>query len=742
MPKLRIGEFNAKVENRLNRLSKLQQVRFAWMCAVRALPLLCYKKSFAFWGRQSQIHLRAVFYAHDICMAHVCNIELGVDAMFVAANAAADAAYIAYATANAVAYATDAAANAAIAAADVVDIVDAADADAIIAADAADAATNAVKAANACALDIQNIILEDLHIIASSGFSSQFNNDTTIYGAYWRNFIDALNANGCAYWAKHYTALFANNFTPNKKELTLRLAIPNAIRAEGAAAIAKEMERLAKQKLVQTKEARIILLGTKGAGKTSLATKLHDPEASMPRKSKSTPGVDTSKLDLIPGETTHLWDFGGHVIAQAAHKCFMSAECVYVLVIDGRTEQQLDIDEHRKWLATVKTYSQGGAKVFVFVNKTDRHHLPMPESKLIDEFPNLIEGFYYINIKKDKPALQEFKNDLKNHIETTLVRNVPAQYFKIKEELEQQFKEHNKDVLTEAEVEAISSAFEHANDKQDVLSYFNTLGVALRYDNVPGIVLNPSWISNGIYTIINQMQNDENITIHKDDIAKLFKGKKDAWRYDVEKCELLYTLMQKYELAFEMSRTTPNTLFVPSIRRNKPTKLSAPKPEEETLVCKFNFSITLADNIFPIYIHRHHECLEKINGHYIFRHDGMSLKAGKTYAMVTKDTREIEITVWGENPSALINQLHASLTNLLQEYHIKCEKEEVKLPEFFIATDAICQMYKDGTKKIGKSKVADVIKKYMFIENLINIKNLKIAGLANFDASASLFSRK
>lgn len=56
-----------EVEEELKKLSWEEVVRFAWRCAVRALPLLGRKGNFNFWKAEDQKkNLQAVFYAIDI----------------------------------------------------------------------------------------------------------------------------------------------------------------------------------------------------------------------------------------------------------------------------------------------------------------------------------------------------------------------------------------------------------------------------------------------------------------------------------------------------------------------------------------------------------------------------------------------------------------------------------------------------------------------------------------------------
>ena len=728
-------DFERSVRELAEELSPCQQAYFAWLCAVRVLPIFSTGRRFSYWREKKQAYLNHIFFALDICSMYHFNNDIAITNYD---------AFTASCAAKAVSDASHAAENAAVWAA-INAVSQAAYVVAYVLENAtgitAHAAANAVRASYYTSEEMRDhlhkIILSDLKAMRDNNPES-ICGDTSIYGSLWKDFLSELEEISCAYWARQYKELFDNNFVLselNKKDVILRLEIPDAIFAEGAAAVAKHMESIAVQGEKETKEARIILLGSKGAGKTSLAKKLHDVNSRMPRKSESTAGVDTSKLALIPDETTHLWDFGGHVIAQAAHKCFMSAECVYVIVIDGRTEQQLNIDEHRKWLSAVQTYSEGRAKVFMLLNISDENKRKMPEKKLKSEFPGLIEDFYTLNIKKDMQKLLDFKSDIKKHIEKNFVRKLPARFFEVKEELERQFRKWKKEILDEEEVGEILLRYGLEDNNQAALKYFNWLGVALRYDDIPGIVLNPTWISNGIYTIINHMQNNDLIEMHLDDIPMVFKGK-GSERYNPDNCELLYNLMVKYELAFEV-KSKPSTLLVPAVlQADEPDGLPLPKGGEETRSRKLGFRITFADNIFPRFVQRSHEHIKQDNsGNYVLWLDGMLLEKNKTYARITKETREIEITTWGENKDEFINELYENLVELLEEHRLQWERDEIKLPTGYVSADTILRMHHEGTREHDGVKTNNLVKVF----NLFNINKRKITNtLANVDFSAGI----
>ncbi|MDR0287448.1 MAG: hypothetical protein LBI03_07085, partial [Clostridiales bacterium] len=479
-----------------------------------------------------------------------------------------------------------------------------------------------------------------------------------------------------------------------------------------------------------------ILIGSKGAGKTSLSRKLRNAYFPLPGKGKSTAGVDTFKLKLFPKEVTHLWDFGGHVIIQAAHKCFMSAECLYVLVMYGRTQRQ-EIDDYREWLVTVQTYSGGNARVFIVLNEFDKHSFDMPEEELKKEFGELIEGFYSFNFKKDRVKLRKLKDDIRSYIEKNFSRELPIKYFSIKQEIEQQFRKNKRELLTKKDVENIALACGLKGDYEDALKYLNILGVALSYDDIPELVLNPSWISNGVYTIINYMQKVRNSQIYFDKIPTLFIGK-NSKRYGFKNCKYLYDLMVEYKLAFPVEGDT-NTLLVPAaLPDTKPSGIPEPLQGEKTLRRRYCFKTALPEDIFPKYIQMNHDNIKYVRRNdktdYIVWCSGMSLVWENTNAMIYKESREVEIIVWGENKGDFLLKLNNRFHDLLSESDLKWEREEIKLPRGYYETDVIRELYqKDETIELGGEKINKAIKEYNL--SLINLNvNLK----AGFNPEVSI----
>jgi hypothetical protein len=278
--------FEAEVRERIKDLSRDAAVFFAWLCAVRALPFLGNKGNFNF-GEDSvcELRLHSVFLALDCSAAHALHIAVNSfpashaadafshkpanSAVFAASFAALDSIYYA-------AHATGA------------------DADiGYIAARAARITVDAAVAANAAAVTLQEIMLQDIEIIKNDRDYAAFNNDLSLYDNVWGNFQQALRDIDCGYWGDLYANIFANNFRIDEEALERRLSVPKEIREQGANTIAKYIFKMERGGSKRLDEARIIILGEEGAGKTCLSRYLADPNnAEMTTKDERTDGVD------------------------------------------------------------------------------------------------------------------------------------------------------------------------------------------------------------------------------------------------------------------------------------------------------------------------------------------------------------------------------------------------------------------------------------------------------------------
>ncbi|MCL2225756.1 MAG: hypothetical protein FWB96_12385 [Defluviitaleaceae bacterium] len=671
------GIFRAEVVELIKDFTHDQAVNFARICAIRALPFLSCARGFGYWNEvDRQKYLMAIFHAIDT--SSITAYNYAADAYAAAAHAAADAAH---AAAYAAAYAATYAARTYTAAA--------------YAAHAAHAAYAAVRSAytakmiNKNSKEIMgNIIREDIENIKANNLHN-LNNDTSIYSEIWHNFLDDLKDVECAYWANLYENLFANRFVFNEVELKHRLSLPDEIEAQGAAAVGRYMENLGGE-VKKLNEARIIILGDKGAGKTSLARKLLDINAKLTEEKESTEGVITSvwKIKDQNGKdmNAHIWDFAGHSITHSSHRCFMTSRCLYIYVYNGRIERSND---PAYWLEQIRIHGENSPVLFL-INEQDNHRVDITKKTLKKEYPAIV-GYYHANIgSEDTRGIQNFRQTVMEFVQNNVAWNnqvISLEAYKIKAALRKLFEEDKPPHITCDAFNEI--AFDNnvtLKQAEKILEDLHTLGICLWYGKdemgeVAPLVLNPDWITTGIYRIINKGYNEQPSSIDVDYGVRKLEG--EAYEYPSDKVKYLFRLMKKYELAYFKDNNT-NRIYIPGLLpEDMPDDLPDFLPDD-CLTMSFEVRKALPPNIVCRVIVQRNE--EISDDKFLWR-KGVVLKYGKygtdATALIQEDDRRILVDVMGKHRTEYLVELRNTLERIFDDYKgIKPDlKYKILLPD-------------------------------------------------------------
>ena len=162
-------------------------------------------------------------------------------------------------------------------------------------------------------------------------------------------------------------------------------------------------------------EAKLIIIGEAGAGKTTFAKKIQNSNAEMPRPEDTTLGIDvfnwtfeTNQQGSEHQETfnTKLWDFGGQDIYHGTHQFFFSDKSLYVLISDAR-DQRTDFNY---WLNTVEQLTGKDSPLIILFNKKEGRNWKLEdEYGLHRRFEGMIKEIISIDLSKisDIPSLQQ-----------------------------------------------------------------------------------------------------------------------------------------------------------------------------------------------------------------------------------------------------------------------------------------------------------------------------------------------
>jgi internalin A len=293
-------------------------------------------------------------------------------------------------------------------------------------------------------------------------------------------------------------------------------------------------------------EAKLILVGYGDVGKTSLVNRL--VHGRFDDAEKKTEGINITpwpvRLDGGESVRLHIWDFGGQEIMHSTHQFFMTQRSLYLLVLNGRGgHEDMDADY---WLSLIESFGEG-SPVIVVLNKIKEHPFDLNRRALQQKFGNVREFVATdcaaaIGVDElQKTILRE--TDRLGHLRDSF----PASWFGIKDRLAGM----DDNYISYDEYRRIcrDNGEKEGEAQESLASYLHSLGIALNYKDDPRLrdthVLNPRWVTNGIYRILNA----ENLAKRKGELqVDLLRQVLDPQDYPAERHGFLLELMRKFEL--------------------------------------------------------------------------------------------------------------------------------------------------------------------------------------------------
>ena len=254
-------------------------------------------------------------------------------------------------------------------------------------------------------------------------------------------------------------------------------------------------------------EVKVLLVGYGGAGKTSLVKKIFNEN--IDGNESKTNGIKIRDLNIQTGDKDvllHFWDFGGQEIMHSTHQFFLSKRSLYILVLDNRKE-----DNEEYWLKLIESFG-GNSPILIALNKMDENPSFDVNRKFLLEKYKGVKDFIRISCKDGK-GINEFNEKLKKHLlnveilETTWAKS----WFNVKEKLQDMTNHY-------ISYENYKNICENENVKKQehqktLVTFLNDLGVIVYFSDLELCdtnVLNPEWVTNAVYKIINSKQLAEN----------------------------------------------------------------------------------------------------------------------------------------------------------------------------------------------------------------------------------------
>ncbi len=408
-------------------------------------------------------------------------------------------------------------------------------------------------------------------------------------------------------------------------------------------------------------EAKLILLGRGGAGKTTVVDRLvHD----LFRDQKKTEGITITEwpLCLNGNEDVRLnvWDFGGQEIMHATHQFFLTQRSIYLLVLNGR-EGGEDADAEY-WLKLIESFG-GESPVIVVLNKIKEHPFDVNRRALQQKYP-VIRDFIRTDCDELPIGISELRQAIER--ETDRLEHLrdafPANWFDIKDQLARMKKNY---LSFEEYREFCNQHGETERDAQEKLAgYLNNLGIILNYRDDPRLqdthVLNPHWVTNGIYKVLNsdklETQKGE---VSLNDLAEIL----DEREYPASMRRFIFDLMKKFELCFSFPDDDSHYLIPELLDKQEPAEAAEFRPEE-CLNFQYHYPV-LTEGLLPRFIVRTQSLSEGLARW----RTGVILKFEGNRALVKADVQDKKVFINVSGPIAGRRRLLAVIRSDFERIH-------------------------------------------------------------------------
>ena len=318
-------------------------------------------------------------------------------------------------------------------------------------------------------------------------------------------------------------------------------------------------------------EARLVLVGRGGAGKTSMVQRLVLDKFNPQEDSTAGIALSDWKLrDCAGGPVTvHVWDFAGQVITHSMHRYFLSHRTVYVLVLTAREDSAEEDAEY--WLRLIQSYGTdaaagAGPPVLVALNKSDAAAVKLDRGALRERFPFIV-GFVETDCASGR-GIAELRRAFCDVLEREEVKKwvregYPAQWWQLKERLykEQQARPH----LTYAEFAKLCTECGVPDARQAGVS-LHTMGLALNYglDSrwkevlADTTVLSPSWVTHHCYNLIRHAETHAGL-LYRAELESMLSPDRGGVKGEPDPALHLYLmrLMERFEAAYPLGDDWP-----------------------------------------------------------------------------------------------------------------------------------------------------------------------------------------
>lgn len=419
-------------------------------------------------------------------------------------------------------------------------------------------------------------------------------------------------------------------------------------------------------------EAKLLVVGQGSVGKTSLVERLIKNNYNL--YECKTEGINIQPW-LIQANNQFIrlnfWDFGGQEIMHNTHQFFLTKRSLYLLVVDAREdERQNNLEE---WLKIILSFG-GDSPVIIVGNKVDQQPLDIDQWGLQTKYEN-IKAFVETSCVTGR-GLDELKAIITREIAALkdIHDPLPQSWFTLKQQLEQM----DQDYIPYTEYEQLCQSQGIIDDlsQTTLIELLHRLGTVLNFRDDPRLedthVLNPEWVTNGVYKILNDNQLITRFRgiLDRNQLNRIL----DDPRYPRNKQLFILDMMRKFELCFPLEDGTSDRVLIPDLL---PKEEPATGEWDSILAFQYHYKV-LPNSIISRFIVRMHHHADRQT----WWRSGIVLKHRNNQALVKADREDRKILIAISGPKSARRELLAMIRSQFNAIHqtIKGIIAEEKIP--------------------------------------------------------------
>jgi len=423
-------------------------------------------------------------------------------------------------------------------------------------------------------------------------------------------------------------------------------------------------------------EVKILLVGDGGSGKTSLVRRLFGENFYSHQAKTDGIQIRTGYIEEEIREIRlRIWDFGGQEVMHATHQFFLSKRSLYILVLDGRKEEDAEY-----WLKHIESFG-GNSPILIALNKTDQNPGFDVNRRFLQDKYKEIKGFYRISCATGA-GIEEFQKNFHDELKKAefILTMLSKSWFNVKSRLENM----NKNYISFQEYRdiCIKENIGDISQQNDLVSSLNDLGVVVHFRDMnlsAMYVLEPKWITRAVYKIINSEELAKNKGVLKlcllDKILMQKAETEEDYYYPPETYQYIISLMKKFELCYTID---DDTVLIPGLLAIQEPKFDFDYHNALKFRLEYDF---LPKSVMPRFIVKRHKDIRKN----LQWRTGVVLEdnAFHTIAVVKADVRDRKIEIWvmGDQKRDYFSVIRKTFKNIHDGFEKLDVKELIPLPD-------------------------------------------------------------